>query len=268
MQDKLKKITDKTMVQLIKEDVVLPSSYFETFHNEAKGLELHNTADIEIEINKMLQNEVEKINDLSAKTIKNMEEFILHTSEANEAFIHQDYEKIISLQNHVKTLQEDMESILSDIYYDNLTKTYNKQWIFKNYLDDNDRIKETTQTLYLKIHNYDYICNEYGELIANNIVKFFVNMVKKFIQIKESDYSFIRFTDDTFIIFIKNDSPEIVTIMQEIQEKLDSSTLKTKSGLMIKTNFEFIISKSLQKQYFYDLIEDLDMLLTEKRLGI
>ena len=126
MTNKLKTITDKTITTLIKEEVVLPSLYFDTFQQNALQEKIENTETLSFEIDGLLSDELNKINELHSKTLTNIENFIECTSEAKEAIKEQNIEKIDTLQEHVKLLESNMLEILDDVYRDELTKIYNK----------------------------------------------------------------------------------------------------------------------------------------------
>lgn len=63
MKEKLKEITDLTINELLEEEVILPSEYFECFDKHAKLSEIELKDDsFEKEVDELLLNEISSIN--------------------------------------------------------------------------------------------------------------------------------------------------------------------------------------------------------------
>ena len=68
MKTKLKKITDKTVQDLLQNEIILPSSYFESFDKNAKDIKVDITdSDFEKEVSEVLVQELKVINEYMKK---------------------------------------------------------------------------------------------------------------------------------------------------------------------------------------------------------
>jgi GGDEF domain-containing protein len=266
MTNKLKKITDKTFASLLKEEIVLPSNYFETFNENAITLELNGIDSIEFEIETFLNEEMKKINQLSVETLSKMEEFATITDEANSAILEQDTKKINTIGQEVLKLKKELESLIEQVYIDDLTKAYNKKWIYNTFLDEEEKVENIHKFVYLRINHIDYIAQEYNEIIANNIIKFIINTIYKNIKYNSKAYNLVRYSNDIFVFIFNEETEDINTNIAELQSLIANATLKTKSGIMIKTDFSYAIDKNTKKQPFLELLEQLSNVVEEKDL--
>ena len=264
MEAAIQKITHKTFSKLVKEDIVLPSDYYETFDSFAKEYKINSDENMRDTIDTVVKDEINKLKNLTDKTLQDMETFVKCTDQANEAINKKDTKHLKSLSKEVQSLQNNIESLLLEIYMDDLTKIYNKKWIYKKLLDSEDRFKSDGTLYLIQINNLEYIKNEYGELIANNIIRFITKLLKTKLEHTISRYDFCRYLEDKLIISHR-DNPHIMEeAVKEMQGYIENSTLKSKSGVMIKASFSYSKVSYKAKDLFYDLLESLDNKITKE----
>lgn len=266
MTNILKKITDKTMATLLKKEIVLPSNYLETFNKNAKDNNLSTSEALEDEINTFMIDEMNKINHISNQTIENIDKLVSYSNDVCDAIEDNDSNKIDSISHEITALKHEIENLMKNMYRDDLTKQYNKKWLYNNLVDSQDKIKNKYQTLFLKINDIEYISKEYSDIIGNNVIKFIINTIIEKIKYSPNEYSFVRYSNDTFIIFFQKEKNDLHTYIHDIDLFIKNSTLKTKSGLMLKTSFSYTIKTNYKDQEFLSFIEDLSTEITQKEL--
>ena len=260
----LKEITNKTFSKLLKEDIVLPSNYYETFDNFAKEYKINSEKKIHNSIDDLVKDEIKKLHELTDKTLQNMEIFVEFTDQAGDAIDQKDTRQLRAITKEIKTLQSDMEFLLSEIYKDDLTNLYNKKWIYKKLLDNEDRFKNNGNLYLIQIDNLDYIKKEYGELVASNIIRFIAKLINTKIEHNTNEYNFCRYLEDKLILTHNYYHHAMEDMIKEMQHYIENSTLKSQSGLMIKASFSYSKSTYKAKDSFHDLLESLDTKLLEK----
>ena len=168
-----------------------------------------------------------------------MELFVECTDQASDAIHQKDTQQLRALSKEIKNLQSDMESLLNEIYKDDLTNLYNKKWIYKKLLDSEDRFRNSGNLYLIQIDNLDYIKEEYGELVASNIIRFISKLINTKLEHNTNEYDFCRYLEDKLIL-THNYYPHIMEDMiKEMQHYIENSTLKSQAGLMIKASFSY-----------------------------
>ena len=184
MKKKLKKITDKTVQDLLQNEIILPSSYFESFDKNAKAIKVEISDDeFEQEVSTVLVEELKQINKYMEKTIKNMDNLSKATKEAQEAIKNKDESKLNSINLSLTTMKNELDSLKDLVYLDELTNVYNRKWVYNHAVKDDGTFGYSGTLLFIDINDFNYIVDKYGNLIADNVViyitKFLSSKLKK-----------------------------------------------------------------------------------------
>ena len=260
MNEKLKIITEKTIVKLLKEEIVLPTTYFKTFKENSEKLDVSlDDENFEQEIGKVLQIEADKINTLMDKTINHIDTLSQETTNAKNAIEQNDKNQLANITKNIYELQKEVNSLIEQIYLDALTKTKNKKWIFNKYLNNTDKFQNDGILLSIQINDIAHITKQYGEILANNVLKYICNFIDKKLANENIEYTFCRYTNDTFFIFIHNqDIQYLNSLLKNFQNELMKLTLKSNSGVILKTSFEYVLDKFYKNENFYSLLENVN----------
>lgn len=271
LKNKLMKITDMTMSELLSEEVIMPSVYFETFDKNAKVLEVEILEDnFEHEINKILVEEFNNISKYMNKTISNIELLGEATAKVEVAIERNDKESLKSLRIEIKQVEKDMKELKELIFIDSLTKAYNRKWIYKKILDTNGNFKDQGIFTIIEIEDFEYITSKYGSLIADNVLIFMTNFINKNLKKEGLNFKLARYCSDKFILFFEDiKMGEVKDIILNIQGEILNTTLKSKSGIMFKTGFSYKMDKFIKNDNFQELLEvTLNKLNMEKKFPI
>lgn len=184
MKEILKKITDDTINELLLNDIILPSSYFQCFDKHAKTLDI-NLEDKEFDnkLNNLIAQEFKDINEYASKALKSLEQVTNATKDAKEAIKNKDESSLKRIYQEMEDLKKELNSVSNKVLKDTVTKTFNKKWIYNIFLKNNEEFKNNGVLVLIEIDNCDYILENYGQLIYDNLQIFITKFVSK--KIKE-----------------------------------------------------------------------------------
>ena len=266
MKSQLKKITDITVNELLNNEVILPSLYFEKFDKNAKNLEINLADDsFKKEISKILIEDYNNIDKYMQSIISNVSTIGKVSKNAKEALINKDVETLSSIYRQMQNLEKEVKKLSDKLFYDEITNTYNRKWVYNKFLNKEAQFKSTGIAILVDINDYVYLKKEYGELLANNLLIFATNFIKKSLKEELLDFKIVRFFDNQFLIFIKNaKEKEVNDIISNTQRILSNTTLKSNSGLFIKANYKFKSEKYAERNDSKDIFEKLFTHLKEE----
>lgn len=257
MKSDLKRITDNTINDLLQSDIILPSSYFQSFDKNAKllGKDIKDES-FQEEVSEVIVEEFTQINNYMSQTITNIDKLSEVTKTAKTAIANRDEKEISNIYQQIESLQKELSSLQSEMYIDSLTSAYNKKWLYTEGISKEGTFGKDGIMSLININDYNYVQEEHGSLIADNLIIFITDFIIK--QLNEEAYNFkiIRYTYNKFIIFFYDTSIKAPTSMlNQIQKSLLNSTLKSKSGVLIKTSYKFNVSRFISSDNFQELLE-------------
>lgn len=257
MKKKLKKITDKTVQDLLQNEIILPSSYFESFDKHAKDIEVNlSDASFENEVSSMLVDELKNINKYMEETIKSMDSLSKATEEAQEAIENKDKSKLDSINSSLTLMKEEIDALRNLVYLDELTKVYNRKWIYNHAVKPDGTFGYSGILLFIDINDFNYIVDKYGNLIADNVIIYVTKFLSQKLKKEKLSFEIARYSNDQFVLFIKNENlASVVSYVNNIRLDFSNSTLKSKSGLTFKTNFTYGAVKFIESDDFQKTLE-------------
>lgn len=259
MKKELKKITDLTINELLNKEIILPSVYFEKFNYFAANLEVDlEDEEFEKEINQLIVEDYLNIENFMKSVMTNVQTLTQCSLEAKNAILEKDVEGLNNVHKKMVLLEKELETLNSKIYADEITNTYNRKWIYNQFLNENNKFVDNGALILIDINDYNYILTSYKELIANNLLIFIVNFISNTLKNEDFKFNIARFSENKFMIFIKNESCEsIKNIVLNMKQVLSNTTLKSNSGLLIKANYNFSLINYKKDQESKDIFESL-----------
>lgn len=257
MKRNLKKITDKTVQDLLQNEIILPSSYFESFDKNAKDLSIDITdTTFENEVSDVIVEELKNINIYMQKTIKNIDSLSQATKDAQEAIKNKDEGTLTTINSSLNIMKNEIDELKNLIYLDELTKVYNRKWIYNHMINEEGTFQDEGILLFIDINDFNYIIDKYGNLIADNVIIYVSKFLSHKFKKETIDFKISRYSNDQFILFINSDNLiNIISFINNIRIELSNSTLKSKSGLTFKTNFNFGLLKYNTTDIFQSTLE-------------
>ncbi len=259
MKELLKKITDLTINEVLQQEVILPSIYLKVFSKYAKDLEI-DLQDVKFneEINKIIINELQNIDSYMKTIEQNVKTMERITQNNKKALLENKPEEFDYILQDINKLEKNVKSLNDKIYKDEQVKTYNRKWIYNKFLDENGTFKDTGICVLIDVVDFDYLSKEYGKLLANNYIIFTMDFVEKRFEKLNIKYKISRYIEDKFLIFIDNRTEkEVENIFFNLKKALLSTTLKSKSGILISGNLDYYQLAYNKNQNAQILFEDL-----------
>lgn len=266
MKDRLKEITDDTISELLCNEIILPSNYFQCFDKHAKNVDIElDHEEFEKELNELIVDEFNSINSYINDAVRTIDNAADITKEVQKAIQENDSSLLKTLYNQITTLKKELENITDNIYKDYLTNVYNKKWLYQKYLNEKTAFKEDAIIVLIDVKDYNYISRTYNKLIANNLLIYISNYLDKKLTEEQLDFEIVRYMTNKFVIlFNESDENQIKSIINLTSNTLFETTLKSNSGILIKPTFEYISTKVTKNSSFHNTLEALIKELNDK----
>lgn len=263
MGNMLKEVTFLTVKNLKDEDIILPSKYSKVFENYANNLKV-NLEDENVVFEDLYEDST-NVQSIVKQTNDNLN--ILHqsTNDARTAILNKDDKSLENIYNELANMKEQINFLQEELFSDSLTKAYNRKWFIHHYLNDGCFVEEGT-LVFLDINDFKTINNTYGHLIGDQILKYFVNYLKK--ELDFSGVKILRYAGDEFIIIFNEEaskSLDIELLLKQIQDKLSHQKLKTAKVRNIQFSFAYGLSKFQKDKKLEDVLLVADELMHKNK---
>lgn len=260
MKNKLKKITNLTVNELLSNEVILPSNYLEKFNYHAKELEINlDDENFKQEINRVILEDFKTIENYMNLIMSSTSTLKRNTIDAKNAIVNKDENSLDNIYEKMIKLEKELNELNNKLFLDDLTLAYNKKWIYNKFLDEKGLFQEDGICVLVDVVDYSYIFKEYGELLANNLLIFAVNFIDQKLKDEHLNFKIIRYNENKFMIFLSNttDKKNIINSIINLEQLLLHTTLKSNSGLFIKAKYEFGSSEYKSNQESKEVFEKL-----------
>ena len=250
MKKKLEKITNLTINELLNNEIILPSLYLEKFSYHAKEIEVNlDDENFEKELNKIIVEDFKTIERYMSMIISNVLELKEDAKEARTALLNKDIDTLGEVYKKMINLEKELKTLNNELFIDDTTKTFNRKWIYNKFLDENASFKKDGICLLIDVIDYTYIQDEYGELLAKNLLLFVTNFISQKLKDEGYEFQIARYFNDKFFVFITNeDKKDVKNYILNLEQMLLNTTLKSNSGLYIKANYKFVLNEYKQNQ--------------------
>tara|TARA_B100001063_G_scaffold34941_1_gene28503 strand:- start:3108 stop:3908 length:801 start_codon:yes stop_codon:yes gene_type:complete len=266
VKKQLKKITDITINELLNKDVIMPSIYFEKFNKNARtvNINLEDTSFVK-ELNNILIEDFNSIEKYMNEIEKNASLIRNAVKDTQNALLNKDIDTLTDIYSQMTKLEKEVTLLNRQLFVDDLTSSNNRKWIYNKFLNKKAEFKKSGVCVLIDISDFDYINNEYGTLLANNLIIFINNFLKESLKDENFDFKIARFFDSQFLIFIEDKKEkEVSNLIFNIKQLLINTTLKSKAGLVLRADYKYSISKykenedskKIFEQLFYQIKEE------------
>lgn len=257
MKNKLKKVTDLTINNLLNKDVIMPSIYFEKFNKNARLLDINiEDETFRKELNTILIDDFHSIESYMNTIEDSSSEICDAVKNTKKALLNKDIDTLTGIYQQMNTLEKELKNLTKQLFVDSLTNTKNRKWLFTKFLEKDGKFKEEGTSALIDVIDYKYIQGEYGVLLADNLLIFLVNFITKFLKEEGLNCQITRFYDTQFLLFFdEQEEKNIVNAINNIEQQLTNTTLKSHTGLLIKAQFESKIVKYHKNEDSKDILE-------------
>ena len=259
MSNKLTELTDRVLKEVIKNEVILPSTYKEHFENNAREMQID--LDYEKMIDESAQKRLDEANEVAEQAFCKLDVLQKTTQDAQDAIQNQDLDKLAIVTSEIDKLKTEMDAIKSQLYTDTLTNTHNRKWLSENLLHDGDFIYDGVFA-FIDLDDFKPINDNHGHVIGDKVLQYLATFLKT--SLKEMDV--IRYAGDEFIIICKKEQMEESYMkFRKLQEELLSKKLKASNGELLYLSFSFGIARFDVGSNFREILEMADSLMYENK---
>ena len=260
MKEQLKKITNLTINDLLNNDVILPSSYFDKFNYHAKALEIDlDDENFKQELNDLITEDFHVIENYMNLIMSSAVTLSENSEKSLNAILNKDVNALTDVYKKMLLLEKEIKNLNNKLFLDDITNSFNKKWIYNKFLDANSLFQQDGMCLLIDVIDYRYIQDEYGELLANNLLIFASKFINKKLESEKLNFHIVRFIENKFMIFLLDieQQKDIVNTILNIEQLLLNTTLKSNSGLFIKAKYNFKICPFKISQNSQEVFEKL-----------
>ncbi len=253
----LKIITNDTIKEIRKFDIVTPELFKNTFmtkaqeHNISIDLEKLKNDTVDITLHKVY--EIEKNTKENTKLLQ--ENIDLATTAINE----QDSKLLNRVQEQMKELNRRISMLEEQVYMDELTKVYNRKWLFEKFLIDEKFIKNGT-IIFIDIDKFKEINDTYGHVTGDKVLAMIAQLTKKL-----SNAHTIRYGGDEFLVISFESAYEKLL---EQTKNLSTQLMKKLfiyQGNTFKVKISYGICEFKAGDKFQDIIEIVDKKMYQQK---
>ncbi len=251
MIENLKFLTEATLKEVCTLDIITPSIYRDQFISIA---EKHNIDyDESGEYHRHL---IKLINDYNNNIVETTSTIKSNIQTAITAVREKDEEKLKEVENNLIKLELYIKSLEDEIFHDQLTKTYNRRWLYEKFLKE-EKFQSNGTLSFIDINEFKKINDTFGHVAGDKVLILLANLFK---EIKNSEI--VRFAGDEFIIFTADSQNEygkfaVKAIAKKLSEKVVSMgdkqfTISFSSGSVrfrIGDSFNELLGKADELMY-------------------
>ena len=158
----------------------------------------------------------------------------------------------------IPDLQYKMKLLKKNLFSDDISKTKNRLWVFKDKLSDHDTFNDFGYLVSIKISDYDAILKEYDSNVANKLLKLVSNYIIEYMKENHLNYEIVRYSGDNFLIFIYELNEEKVEEhIVNIQKSMSNYRFKHRHKVFNLT-FYFAVMQYVKNESFSSVLDQLD----------
>jgi GGDEF domain-containing protein len=261
LKQQLKKITNLTINDLLNNDIILPSNYFDKFNYHAKALEIDlDDENFKQELNNLITEDFHAIENYMNLIMSSAASLSENSEKSLNAILNKDINTLTDVYKRMLLLEKEIKNLNNKLFLDDITNSFNKKWIYNKLLNTNALFQQDGICLLVDVIDYTYIQNEYGELLANNLLIFASKFISQKLESENLDFNIVRYSENKFLIFltdVEKHKKEVVDTILNLEQLLLNTTLKSNSGLFIKAKYVFKLSPFKKAQESKEVFEKL-----------
>jgi diguanylate cyclase (GGDEF)-like protein len=263
MGSNLKEVSDKTISEVIQQDVVLPSQYTETFQHNAQ------TLGIEVELEELVKSlatdDLEHAKQMIAAANNHLETLHTKANDATDAIAKKDDKKLNEISSDIQKMKQEIATLREQLYTDSLTKVKNRKWMSENYVNPDGLVTKQGVMVFMDLNFFKSINDTYGHLVGDKVLIFFAGFFKK--TVGSEGYEIVRYAGDEFIAFLDHASDEdpVKEKFANLQKAMIRKKLKAPSGEILTVSFSYGVESFTQGANFREVLESADKKMYENK---
>lgn len=164
----------------------------------------------------------------------------------------------IDVVKEIPAIKSEIKLIQKNLFSDDISKTKNRLWIFKDKLSENDTFSDFGFLVSIKISEYTTIFKEYGSNVANKLLTLVSDYMILYMDENQLSFDIVRYSDDNFLIFIKDlDEEEIEAHMANMQKGMSNYKFKQRHKIFNLTCY-YSVMQYIKNESFSYVLDRLD----------
>ncbi len=256
MNKKLQELTDQTIKEISKLEVVLPEIYNDIFYTKANNLGIKIN---EKEKEKALIYALNKIQKMKDETEKSTKILKTNIQKAKTAIKEKNIDDLKAIEEAMISLERRIIHLQEDLYIDELTHIYNRRWLYEKYLVS-EKFNHDGVFAFVDIDKFKNVNDNYGHLTGDKVLTMIGSLLRKI-----NDAFAVRFAGDEFILISKNLNKEKLTkLLEAIRNNLKATNLKYENKTFNIT-FSFGIVDFNNNDNFKEIFKKVDLLMYQDK---
>ena len=256
MEDKyLQEITDAVLKELRKFEIVTPEIFSSLYQQKARELNLMDKIDMKELSSESVLNKYYKLQEVTKENVEFLSE---NASKAKEAIENKDENLLSDVHSKMESLMEKISKLQKQVYLDELTKIYNRKYLFEEVLDL-DYFKEDGIITFIDLDKFKEINDNFGHIVGDKVLSLTAKMLS---ELKNSDV--IRYGGDEFIVVSKLDKKEVEKFFQNLTTSLSKKSFKHQDK-KFKIGFSYGIEEFKKGDSFSTIVEKVDEIMYEQK---
>ena len=246
----LKVLTNDTIKAIRKFDIVTPELFKETFlikaqeHNISIDLEELSDQTTDIALHKIY--EIEKETRANTRILKK------NIDMATTAIDNEDKTLLSQVQKQMEALNHRIQILEEQIYLDELTKAFNRKWLFEKLLID-EKFTRNGTIAFVDVDKFKHINDTYGHVTGDKVLA----MLTHLLMHVEKGYT-IRYGGDEFLVIATDaDYTHMEEQIKKLCTKLNSKKFRYQ-GNTFKVHISYGVVEFEAGQAFQEILEQVD----------
>jgi len=178
------------------------------------------------------------------------------TQDAITAIDKKDTGALKAAYEKLKAYEERIQKMETDMYTDEVTGMYNRKYLLKHLLDDEECFKSDGVLIHVSINNFLKINNEHGHDSGDAVIKYVSKLFQK--NLKIMGVHFIRYMGVQFVAVVKEGvATKAEKVCQDTADLILKQKFKTRSGEHLSVDLQVDVLKFVKAQSFQEVYKKL-----------
>lgn len=259
MNGKLQELTDVTIKEIRKLDIVLPEIYQDVFYTKAQELNIQiDKNDKEMALIYALK-KIQKLKDATEESASILK---VNVSNAKTAIENKDNIALQIIEDNMIDLEKKIFSLEQELYLDELTHLYNRRWFFEKFLR-NDMFQHDGIFAFIDLNNFKRINDTYGHMVGDKVLSVLGRVLTRI-----DDTSAMRFAGDEFILLSRKHTViQMEKILDQVNRNLKATNLKHETEVF-HVDFAFGVTTCKKGDSFKAILEEADKRMYDYKKSI
>ena len=171
--------------------------------------------------------------------------------------MHNYRDKLVN-NTELNEVKSEIALLRKQLFSDDITKTKNRLWIYKEKLSDNETFNDFGFMVSINISDYKVIIKEYDSNVGNRLLKQVSDFMIGYMKENKLKHEIVRYEDENFFIFLKDvNEEEVEDSMLNMQKSMTNHKFKYRNRMFMLI-FNFAVMQYIENESFSSVLDQLD----------